>query len=55
MIHTNSTNFYTRFEKPQSPEDSITSYLAALSTISTLKKILDPVRIGTPNGRKSYR
>lgn len=39
--------FSTRIENLPSPENPKTSYLAALSAISTLKKILSPVQIGT--------
>ncbi|KKH50844.1 aspartate dehydrogenase [Methanosarcina sp. 1.H.A.2.2] len=39
--------FSTRVENLPSPENPKTSYLAALSAVSTLKKILNPVQIGT--------
>lgn len=39
--------FTTRVENRPSPENPKTSYLAALSAISTLKKVLNPVQIGT--------
>lgn len=40
-------NFYTKVENLPSPENPKTSYLAALSAVSTLKKIMNPVKIGT--------
>jgi len=39
--------FSTRVENLPSPENPKTSYLAALSAVSTLKKILNQVQIGT--------
>lgn len=39
--------FFTRVENLPSPSNPRTSYLAALSAISTLKKILNPIQIGT--------
>ena len=39
--------FFTRVENLPSPENPKTSYLAALSAVSTLKKILNPVKVGT--------
>ncbi|HWQ44494.1 MAG TPA: aspartate dehydrogenase [Methanosarcina barkeri] len=39
--------FFTRVENLPSPENPKTSYLAALSAISTLNKILSPVQLGT--------
>lgn len=39
--------FTTRVENLPSPENPRTSYLAALSAISTLKKLANPVQIGT--------
>lgn len=40
-------SFSTRVENLPSPENPRTSYLAALSAISTLKKIVNPLQIGT--------
>lgn len=39
--------FCTKMENLPSPENPKTSYLAALSAVSTLKKILNPFQIGT--------
>ena len=39
--------FITRVENAPSPTNPKTSYLAALSAISTLKKIASPVQVGT--------
>ncbi|ATZ61674.2 MAG: aspartate dehydrogenase [Methanosarcinales archaeon Met12] len=39
--------FETRVENVPSPDNPRTSYLAALSTIATLKKIVDEIQIGT--------
>jgi len=39
--------FSTRVENLPSPENPKTSYLAALSAVSTLKKIMNPVQVGT--------
>jgi len=39
--------FSTRVENLPSPENPKTSYLAALSAVSTLKKILNPIQVGT--------
>lgn len=40
-------NFTTRIENFPSPENPRTSYLAALSAISTLKKLVSPFQVGT--------
>jgi len=39
--------FFTRVENLPSPGNPKTSYLAALSAVSTLKKILNQIKIGT--------
>lgn len=39
--------FTTRVENLPSPENPRTSYLAALSAVSTLKKLANPIQIGT--------
>ncbi|MDD4331907.1 MAG: aspartate dehydrogenase [Methanosarcinaceae archaeon] len=39
--------FTTRVENLPSPENPRTSYLAALSAVSTLKKLASPIKIGT--------
>lgn len=39
--------FKTRVENLPSPSNPKTSYLAALSAIATLKKIVDPIQVGT--------
>ena len=39
--------FFTRVENVPSPRHPKTSYLAALSAISTLRSIVEPIKIGT--------
>ncbi|MDD3042237.1 MAG: aspartate dehydrogenase [Methanosarcinaceae archaeon] len=39
--------FTTRVENLPSPENPRTSYLAALSAVSTLKKLANPIKVGT--------
>ena len=47
QIKSNAGTVTTRTENVPSPQNPKTSYLAALSAISTLKKTLSPVQVGT--------
>ena len=46
-IESKAGKSFIRCENTPSPENPKTSYLAALSAISALKQIFDPVKIGT--------